>query len=192
MARKYEFKPDKLNAGFLNKIYLTKKQRRSILRWTLYSLVLLLVSVLQDVILCRFRLLGATTDLVPLTIILICLAEGAEKGCFFALIASALYLFSGSAPGYYSMVLITFLAILASIGRQAYLQRSFGSTLLCAGIAMLLYELLTFFMGLFLGLTLPGRIGSFLLTALLSLPALLVINPICMSIEALGGETWKE
>ena len=192
MARKYEFKPDKQSGTFWSKLYLTQKQRRSILRWTLYALVLLLVSVLQDVILCRFRLLGATTDLVPLTIMLICLLEGAERSCVFALIASAVYLFSGSAPGYYSMVLITVLSILAAIAQQAYLQKGFGATVLCVSIAMVLYEVLTFCMGLFLGLTLPGRVGSFLLTTVMSLPTLLVLIPICTSIEALGGETWKE
>ena len=192
MARKYEFKPDKKTSGLWHKLYLTKKQRRSVLRWSLYALVLLVVSVLQDVILCRFHPFGATTDLVPLAIILICLVEGAERSCVFALVASALYLFSGSAPGYYSMVLITVLAILATVARQAYFQKGLGATALCAGVALLLYELLTFAMGLFLGLTLPGRIGSFLLTTLMSLPAVLILNPICTSIETLGGETWKE
>lgn len=192
MARKYEFKPDKENSGLLDKLYLTKKQRRALLRWTLYALVLMLVSVLQDVILCRFTLLGATTDLVPMAIMLICLIEGPQRGCIFTLIASMLYLFSGSAPGYYSMVLITGLAILAAIFQQAYLQKGFGATLLCATICLGVYEILTFFMGLFLGLTLPGRFGAFLLTTAMTLPFLLILNPICTSIEALGGETWNE
>ena len=192
MARKYEFKPDKLGGGLWNKLYLTRKQRRSILRWALYALVLLLLSVVQDVVLCRFRLLGATTDLVPLAIFVICLIEGAERSCIFALIASMLYLFSGTAPGYYSMVLIPVLAIFATVLQQAYLQKGVGSVCLCASVAMLLYELLTFLMGLFLELTLPGRVFGFLLTTALSLPALLILYPICTSIEALGGETWKE
>lgn len=192
MARKYEFKPDKLGGGLWNKLYLTRKQRRSILRWALYALVLLLLSVVQDVVLCRFRLLGATTDLVPLAIFVICLIEGAERSCIFALIASMLYLFSGTAPGYYSMVLIPVLAIFATVLQQAYLQKGVGSVCLCASVAMLIYELLTFLMGLFLELTLPGRVFGFLLTTALSLPALLILYPICTSIEALGGETWKE
>ena len=192
MARKYEFKPDKQTGGLWSKLYLTKKQRRSILRWALYALVLLVVSVLQDVILCRIRLFGATTDLVPLTIFLICLIEGAQRSCIFALIASMLYLFSGTAPGYYSMVLIPVLAIACTVLQQAYLQRTAGSICMCAIIAMVLYELLTFCMGLFLELTLPGRIFGFLITTVLSLPALLILYPVCTSIETLGGETWKE
>lgn len=192
MAKKYEFKQDKQGTGFWGKLYLTKKQRRSILRWALYALVLLAASVVQDVILSRFRLLGATSDLVPCGIILICILEGAQKGSVFALVASMLHMFAGGMPGVYSMVFLTVLAICASILRQAYLQKGLGATLLCTGGAMVLYALLNFAMGLFLGLTLPSRLGGILLSVLLTLPAILILNPICMPIEALGGETWKE
>ena len=192
MAKKYEFKPDKRSSGLWQKLYLTKKQRRSILRWTLYALVLLVISVLQDVILCRFRLFGATTDLIPPAIFVICMTEGAHRSSIFALVASMLYLFSGTAPGYYSMVLITVLGILAPIVQQAFLQKGLGATCLCAGISLVLYETVTFLMGLFLELTLPGRFLGFLITTALSLPSILVLYPICKSIETLGGETWKE
>lgn len=192
MAKKYEFKQDKLGTGFWSKLYLTKKQRRSILRWAMYALVLLVASVLQDVILCRLQLFGATTDLVPCGIILICILEGAEKSSLFALAASFLHLFSGGMPGIYSPVILTALAICASIFRQAYLQKGFGATLLCTAAALLLYAVLNFLVGLFGGLTLPGRLFAVILSVLMTLPAVVVLNPVCMSIEALGGETWKE
>ena len=192
MAKKYEFKQDKQGTGFWSKLVLTRKQRRSILRWALYALVLLVLSVVQDVILCRMSILGATTDLVPCGVILICVLEGSHKGCIFALIASMLHFFSGGSAGVYSIVFLTVLAILVAIVREAYLQKGFSANLLCTAIAMTLYVLANFAMGLFLKLTLPGRIWGFLLTAVLSLPSLLILNPICTSIEALGGETWKE
>ena len=44
--KKYEFKPDKNAIGFFHKLYLTKKQRLSILKWSLYALVLLVLSLL--------------------------------------------------------------------------------------------------------------------------------------------------
>ena len=44
MAKKNEFKPDKPQSGVLSKLYLTRKQRQSILKWLLYSLVLLVLS----------------------------------------------------------------------------------------------------------------------------------------------------
>ena len=140
MAKKYEFKPDKPRSGLLNKLYLTQKQRKTFLKWLLYSLVLLVLSVLQDVILCRLRIFGASTDLVPCGIFLICILEGMERGSIFCLIASLLYLFSGTAPGAYCVVLITFLAIFTAFLRQSYLQRSFASTMLCMVLTMLLYK----------------------------------------------------
>ena len=97
---KYEFKPDKPHSGIWNKLYLTPNQRLSILRWFLYGLVLLILSVVQDVILCKVSIFGATSDLVPCAIILICVELGAERSCLFALIAAMLYKFSGTAPGY--------------------------------------------------------------------------------------------
>ena len=192
MARKNEFKSDKPHSGFWGKLYLTQKQRKEILKWSLYGALLLALSLLQDVVLCRLDLFGATTELVPVGIFLICILEGAESGSIFALVSSLLYLFSGTAAGPYSMVLITVLAVGVTIFRQAYLQKGLAAAVLCAGIAMLAYELLQFVMGLFLGLTIPVRIVGFLITAGLSIIALPVLYPIALSIGTIGGETWKE
>ncbi len=189
---KQEFKGDKPHSGFWSKLYLTRKQRKSILKWTLYGVLLLVLSLLQDVVLCRFRLWGATSELVPVGIFVICIIEGAESGCIFSLVSSLVYLFSGSAAGPYSMVFITVLAIGVTIFRQAYLQRGFGAALLCAGIAVYAYELLQYCMILFLRLTLPGRITGFLVTATLSVLAIPLIYPAALAIEKIGGETWKE
>lgn len=192
MANKFEFKPDKPHSGFLNKLHLTQTQRKTLLKWFLYSLVLLVIALLQDVILSRVRLLGATTDLVPCAIILICIMEGTESGSIFSLIASLLYLFSGTAPGNYAMVLLTALAILLCVFRQAYLQQGFGAAFLCTGAALLLYELAIFAIGLFLELTTFTRITGFLVTAGLSLLALPVLYPIFLAIQSIGGKTWKD
>lgn len=192
MAKKYEFKPDKTDAGFWNKLYLTQKQRLSLLKWLLHTLVLLALSVLQDVIFCRLRLFGATTELVPCGIFLICILEGAESGSVFALLAAVVYLFSGSAGGTYTIVLIAALAVFAAIFRQGYLQKGFSAAMLCVTAAMVLYELTTFGMVLFLGLTTPARFGGFCITAALSLLAAPILYPIVKSIGTIGGETWKE
>lgn len=192
MARKYEFKPDKPNTSFLSKLYLTKRQRLSLLKWGLYALVLLVLSALQDVVLCRFRLFGATTDLVPCAIFLICTIQGLERGSVFALVAALFYLFSGTAPGPYAMVFITFLAVGVTWLRQSFLQAGFAAAMFCTGAAMLVYEMAVFATGLFLQLTLPVRFLGFLLTAGLSLLAAPVLYPICLTIGRIGGESWKE
>lgn len=190
--RKYEFRPDKPNSGLLNKLYLTKKQRLSLLKWLLYSGFLLVLSILQDVILCRVDIFGATTDLLPCAIFLICVYQGTETGSVFALVAACMYQFSGTAPGYYVIVLITTLALVATMFRQSYLRKSLSSDLLCAGTVLVLYELLLFGITAVMGLVSAQRLPTFLVTAVLSLVAMPVFYPIILSIEKIGGETWKE
>ena len=192
MAKKYEFKPDKPRAGFFSKLYLTQKQRRFLLKWLFYGLFLLALSVLQDVLLCRVRLWGATTELVPCGIILICLAEGVEQGCVFALIASSLYLFSGTAAGIYSIVFITALAVFVTLFRQGYLKKCFNAAMLCTAVALPVYELAVFALGLFLGMTTPNRLGSFCLTAVYTLLTAPLMYPVISAISNFGGDAWKE
>ena len=192
MAKKYEFKPDKPQMTLADRLYLTKKQRRQLLKWSLYALILLVLSVVQDVLLSRVRLFGATTELVPVGIFLICLLEGLETGSVFALIASSLYQFSGTPGGTYSIVFITALCVLVTLLRQAFLQKGFGSAMLLSAFAMVTYECMVFGIGLFLGLTTASRWGGFLFTAGLSLLVAPAIYPIALSVGKIGGEVWKE
>ena len=192
MARKYEFKPDKPRNSLLAKLLLTEKQRRSLLKWLLYTLMLVVLSVLQDVLLCSVRIFGATTELVPCGIFLICLAEGMEKGCVFALIASCLYLFSGTAAGYYSIVFLTFYSVLITYFRQALLKKGFAAATLCTGVGLVAYEMSVFFVGLFLSMTTMARIGGFFLTAVLTCLTIPALYPVVRKISEIGGEAWKE
>ena len=190
MAKKNDFKPDKPYSGFWGKLLLTRQQRRNVLKWTLYSVVLLFLSVVQDVVLSQMRIMDATTELVPCGIFLICLLEGTESGCMFALVSSVLYLFSGSAAGVYSIVFITALAVFAAAFRQSYLQKGFAAAMLCTGVAVFVYEVLTFCICAFLGLTTMNRIGIACMTALLTMIAAPVIYPLLKAIG--GGDAWKE
>lgn len=192
MAKKKEFKADKPYSGVLSHLYITGIQRRKLLLWGLYGAVLVLLSVVQDVLLCRVRVLGATTDLVPCAIILISILEGPERGSVFSLVASALYLFSGMAPGVYAMVIITVLSVFGGIIRQGYLQKRFFSVALCVAAATLIYEMGIFLLGLFFGLTTPARVIGFLITAGSSVVVTLALYPLFAGIAGLGGEVWKE
>lgn len=192
MAKRNEFKPDKPRSGLLDKLILTRLQQRSVLRWGLYAVFLLALSVLQDVLLCRVRIFGATTELIPCGIFLICLAEGLEKGSVFSLIASCVYLFSGTAAGNYVIVFITGLAVAVTWFRQSYLQKGFNATMLCVAVAMLVYMLLVFLFGLFFSQTTGGRFFSHLLTAVMTLILVPALYPIINAIHAIGGEAWKE
>lgn len=193
MARKkHEFRPDVERNDILGKLLLTKQQRQSVLRWLLFSIVCLAGLIVQDVVMSRVDILGATTDLVPCCIMAVCILQGAENGCVFALAASLIYYFSGSAPGAYTIPLITGIAIAASIFRQGYLRKGFFALLLCAAVGLLLYELGIFGIGLFLGYTRLERLGRFFLTTLYTLATVPVHYPILLSIGKIGGETWKE
>ena len=188
MARKYEFKPDKPRSSLLSKLFLTQKQRRSLLKWGLYALVLVVLSVLQDVLLSRVRLFGGTTELVPCGIFLICILEGLEKGSVFSLIASLLYLFSGSAAGTYSVVIITGLAVFVTAFRQSYLQHGFSAAALCTAAAMLFYELAVFAIAVFLGAAQMASFPAILVTTLVTLPVIPILYPVFL---AIGGNQWE-
>lgn len=190
MAKKNEFKPDKPYSGFWAKLLLTPTQRRGVLKWSLYALTLVALSVIQDVMLCRLRIFGATTELIPCAIFMICLLEGMDRGSVFSLIASVLYVFSGSAAGIYCIVFITVLAVMVTFLRQRWLQSGFGTALLCTGVSMLVYEMAVFLIGLFLGLTTFSRIGSFFMTAVLTTVVVPVLYPVFKAIG--GGDIWKE
>lgn len=191
MAKKNEFRPDKPQTSIFSYLVLTPKQQRTVLKWSLYGVLLLLISVVQDVMLSRVRLFGATTELIPCVIFLICILEGSEQGSVFALTASLLYLFSGTAPGIYSMVAITFYSVGMCIFRQTYLQERFFSALLCTGVAMVAYVMTNFAIGLFMGLTTPARYGGFLITAGLSVLAVPILYPLLRAIGKIGGQLWK-
>ncbi len=190
--KKQEFRPDKTDSGLLGKLYITRKQRLSLLRWALMALLLILLSVVQDVLLCRISLLGATTDLLCGALLMVCILLDPEQGSIFILAGSSLYCFSGTAPGPYVIALLTVIGLLLSIFRQGYLHQNFGTTMLCTAVAIFLYELALFVSGLLLGSTRPDRVGIFLLTAVYTLAVMPLLYPALRSIGKIGGEIWKE
>ena len=189
---KYEFKPDKKQATFLKRLYMTRLQRLQLLKWVLLGAACVGALVIQDVIMSRIHLGGATTDLAVCMILLIGLYEGTENGSLFSLIASILYLFSGSSPGPVCIGLITTLTVGINLLRQTLWQRSFGSVMLCTCTAVMIYEMGTFLSGLLGGLTIFSRVGVFFLTGILSCIAVLPMYPLVRTISKIGGDTWKE
>jgi hypothetical protein len=193
MARKkIEFRPDRTSLDWMGKLLLTKKQRRSLLKWLLYSAVCLAGLVLQDSMLAKLRLLGGGFELAPALIVLICVMEGCENGSVFALCASMIYVFSGTGQDRWCILFLTAAAVVASLFRQSYLRRGAGSDLICTCGAMVLYELAVFLLGLFLELTYPGRWKAFVLTAVISTLTAGVLYKPLTHIGTIGGNQWKE
>ena len=192
MARKNEFKPDRERSDVLGKLLLTQKQRRSLLRWTLLSVVCLVGLLVQDVAMHRLSIAGACADITPCLILMVVVMQGAESGCIFALVASCLYYFSGSAPGAFVIPLLTAVTILVAIFRQGNLRQGFGAILLCAAGGMLLYELGVFGVGWFLDLTISQRLPALLLSAGMSMGIVPIAYPLLRAIGKIGGEIWNE
>lgn len=190
--RSIEFKPDPQTATWVKTFHLTVQQRLQLAKWALYILTIVLCLVVQDVIMSRIRLFGATTDLAVCAILLITVIEGTDTGSLFVLIASTLYYFSGSAPGAYVIALMSFLGVAAVLLRQLYWHRSKGSIVLCTGIALMLYEIGLFVVGIAIGLTLPSRLIYFILTGVYSCLALIPLYSVIYKIGLIGGNTWKE
>ena len=190
--RKYEFKPDRPEGSIFKKLYLTQLQRKRLLKWSLVGLVLLVLSLLQDVVFSQITIAEATFALVPCGILLYAMLLDPETAGVFSLTASTLYYFSGSAPGVYSIVLLTVLAMFLCVFRVGYLQRRFSALFLCAAVGMMVYQLLVFAIGCFLENTISARFGVFMLTGGLSVAVMPLLYPILLSISNIGGETWKE
>lgn len=187
-----EFKEDSGGTDLIKLLHVTETQRLRLLRWGLYILVCLMALVIQDVIMSRIHILGATTDLAVAAILLIAVLEGSEKGGIFALLASIVYYFGGTAPGPYCVGFITVLSVLLNVFRQQYWHRSSGSIILCSGIAIISYELLLYITGLFLGLTRWDRIQYFLLAGIYSTLVTIPLYQLVYRIGLIGGNSWKE
>ena len=189
---KFQFKPDPTQSDDRKIFQLTSHQRDRILKWTLYTLLALFALLMQDTILSRIRIAGATTDLFVGVVFLVAMLEGAEHGGLFALLASLFYYFSGSAPGVYVVLLLTAMAIFGALYRQGYWSQCMRSTMLCSCLTLVGYEMLLMLFGILLELTIWNRAGVFFTTALLTTIALVPLYYAARSIGQIGGELWKE
>ena len=189
---KAEFRPDKRELTWLKSLYMTRQQRMTLLKWTLYSVLCLLLLVVQDVIMSRFKIFGSTTDLAVGAILLITMLEGGESGSLFVVIASTMYFFSGSSPGAFCIAAMTFLGVFTAVFRQMYWRRNFASIILCTVVIVMLYELISFGAGIAMGFTLFSRVGVFVVKGLLTCVTLLPLYPLVFTIGKIGGKEWKE
>ena len=187
-----EFRPDSLEPGLMKKLYMTRLQRLHLLRWGLYVLICILLLIIQDVLMSRVVIFGATTDLCVAALLLITVMEGANVGSIFILISSVLYYFSGSAPGPFCVALLTVFGMFSTLFRQAFWHRNKASILLCSGMAVMLYELGVYVVGLVTGLTNWYSIEFFLVTGALSWLVMLLLYPLLDRVGQIGGYVWKE
>ena len=171
---------------------MTRLQRLTILKWATFAMTGIVLLVIQDVIMSQIRISGATTDLPVAFILLVGIYEGLENGSVFTLAASLFYWFSGSAPTPICVGVLCVLVILVGLFRQLYWHRSFGSIAMCVSIAIMLYEMSLFVIGLVSGLTILPRLGVFALTGGITCITMLPMYPLVRAISKIGGISWKE
>lgn len=188
----YEFKPDPKGTNYLKRLYMTRQQRMTILKWATFAMAGIFLLVVQDVIMSQMHISGATTDLPIAFILLVGIYEGLDNGSVFTLAASLFYWFSGSAPTPYAVAVLCVLTVFVGMFRQMYWHRSFGSIALCVSISIMLYEMILFVIGLFMGLTILPRAGVFALTGGFTCITMLPMYPLVRAISKIGGESWKE
>ncbi len=128
----------------LKHLHLTRRQWLGILRWTLYSLLLLFVLLTQTIVLSRKPVFGVKLAPVGVVLICVCIRECAEKGGLFALLGSLFWYMSGADYGCLSVAIIPVGAILAAmLCRTAFTQRLL-STALCCFVICLVNDLVIF------------------------------------------------
>lgn len=189
---KPDFKPDTEAFNAAKFLYLTQVQRDRLAKWGLYIILIVGLTVIQDIIMSQILFFGGTTDLVVCILLLITVIEGIEVGSIFILLSSCFYYFSGSSPGPWAVGILTFLGIGACMFRQMYWHRNQGSIVLCAGTALMLYEIIIFGVGVFLELTRWDRFETFLVTGGISVAVMIPLYTLINAIGQIGGNTWKE
>lgn len=176
----------------LGRLYLTATQRKTLLKWTLYSLFYLLMQVLQDVIFCRIRFLGAPPDVVPGCLLLICMLEQPASGGVFVLCASLFRCLTGVDLGAFTLAFLVFGGIFLSAFRRTYLVRRYSTTIMACCFGTAAHQLCLFLLGRFLGRTtfarLPALLGGLALTCL----SLMVFYFPLYAISKIGGNPWSE
>ena len=187
-----DFRPDSKRFDLAQRLYMSPQQQKKYLKWILFSMLSLLLLVLQDVLFSRISVYGATVDMVPCILLLICVLQGAADGCVFLLTGALVYYLSGSSPGVYVLLLIPLFGTLAAAFRQAYLRKGFRTTLMCTGIALVMYETLSFLIALLLGVTRPGRAFVSAISTGMTLLTLPVVFLLVWGICKIGGDQWKE
>ena len=157
------------------------------LMWVLYSLLFLLVMLVQTTALGRTRFFGVKLNLLPVTIVCITMGVGHEAGGLFGLIAAIFWYTSGAEDGSAAMITFTVTGILAGYLCDCYLQPRFLSALALSLGALLFHEGALFCLRFYLGSAGISLLRWVFLTSGLSLLFCPVLYPLAKSIRKAGG-----
>ena len=177
----------------LQKLRITKKQGRTLLKWVLYAAVLVVIVVVQGVILSRLPLFGAKVNLLPCYVMCVCIVEGADRGGVFALFASLVWALSGAQLGAVSILVLTLGGLAAGILMERLLRDNLVTCVLCCLAVTLVHESAILLLLLFLGQVTPFQYVRILLPgaafSVVPCPAFYYLS---RAITRVGGNLWNE
>ncbi len=130
---------------------------RKILKWTLYSLGLLVVVLLNTVVLGNRTFLGAKLSLVPVYVACVACREGHESGSVFALAAGLLWALSGVEDGAMFVLMLPLAAVIAGYFPATYLTRTLLPALPGCLLALVLCEGGVYLQRLYMDAPLPSN-----------------------------------
>lgn len=111
-------------------------KRKNLFMWGLYSLLLVVIILLQTVFFGQFTLAGVHLLLLPLLISAVAVVTSAEAGGIFALASGLLWALSGGSDGGVTMVCLTVSGVLAGYLCDAVLTRHLLSAVLMALLSL--------------------------------------------------------
>ena len=113
-------------------------KRKNLMMWGLYSLLLLVVILMQSVYLGQFSLARVHFDLLPLLVSAVAVLNGAECGGIFGLCAGLSWALSGGSDGGMTIVGLTVSGVLAGHLCDSVLTRRLPTAVLMALMSLLL------------------------------------------------------
>ena len=169
----------------LRYFHLTRLQWKSVLKWTLYCLLYLLILVFEDVLLAKLPVFGAKLNPLPMYLVVVCIREGPEKGGVFSLLGALFWYLSGVDYGNISVAVLPIGSILAAVLCRAVLTVRLLPTGICCFVIGLLNESLIFLFKLILPpYAAAGNYWRVLLPGvLLTLP---LVPPMYFIVKAIG------
>lgn len=116
------------------------KRYRTILKWALYSLALVVVILLNTTVLGNRTFCGAKLSLLPVYAACVACREGHESGGIFALASALVWTLTGAEGGVVFVLLLPVAAVIAGFFCTAYFPPSLLPTLVSCLLALTLCE----------------------------------------------------
>lgn len=162
------------------------QRKKTVTMWALYALFFLAVLLVQDAMLGRVTLWGASLMLVPAAAFAVAVHTGAEEGGLFCLIASIVWALSGAADGGLMILLLTFCGIVCGYLATSVLQSwLIPASALCL-VALALTLGISYAVHIYLEELAKSGIRVYLLQVGMSLPFVPLFVWVCDRIRKVG------